>query len=551
MAIVFPKNNQIKGVKGSFQQSGATRDVSSSAKKNISTASHTSIFGGLHAKHSPNWVAGVKVSGDISKNDFQSVRFQRNSRTFRMNTGGFGTNIVSKQTVKTDNSFMTGSLIGQIVNGAFGTLNKILDANAATTTKKTDKPSTDGTRDGQSVGNTTTFTGKLTSSKSFTELNNLESEVKTKKEGFQGSYDKLFADGFASLKADGASEALNELGVELDTPSLTLTNNLDMSNIDAAMESIDGDIDKFKNFKANIPAKKTEVTNKKNQAQAKVNDTTVKYDTAKKAYDLKNGELTQAKSDLATANENVTQKTAAVTTAQQEVDNLQYQINGIDTSTPEGQTQKAALDAKLNAAKAKLEAAKREEAEAKRVQQELTGKVAQLEEEVPQLKQEMDAAEQAKKDAGKELETCIKAEKALAGVEKECDQIVESLEDKKAELKDIKKFEEEVKDKKYDLAKEQDKKLGEAVNEYKKVQEEINRLSKDENGGVFDKSDTKRADKLNKLNSKLASLGADINTLISSLSAAGSEPIANNKGETYTIQNLDDAQQLMSGGSSS
>lgn len=252
MAIVFPKNNQIKGVKGSFQQSGATRDVSSSAKKNISTASHTSIFGGLHAKHSPNWVAGVKVSGDISKNDFQSVRFQRNSRTFRMNTGGFGTNIVSKQTVKTDNSFMTGSLIGQIVNGAFGTLNKILDANAATTTKKTDKPSTDGTRDGQSVGNTTTFTGKLTSSKSFTELNNLESEVKTKKESFGTDYKdkKVYnPENFTKVTTDHA-EALEEAGVSLDFSSLSLS-DMDMNDIDKSLGLIDDDIAKFGNYMTN------------------------------------------------------------------------------------------------------------------------------------------------------------------------------------------------------------------------------------------------------------------------------------------------------------
>ena len=142
------------------------------------------------------------------------------------------------------------------------------------------------------------------------------------------------------------------------------------------------------------------------------------------------------------------------------------------------------------------------------------------------------------------------AKTAIGKLQTQCEEIKEDLETKKAELEDIKKFEDEVQDKKFKLAKEQDKELGKAMEKYEELQKEIAKYTTDGNGAEYDKSDDKRAEKLNKLIGKRDALAGEMNSLISSLSASGETSFTNSKGESYEITNLSAAQKLLGGSSS-
>ncbi|MCM1339290.1 MAG: hypothetical protein NC191_06435 [Muribaculaceae bacterium] len=135
------------------------------------------------------------------------------------------------------------------------------------------------------------------------------------------------------------------------------------------------------------------------------------------------------------------------------------------------------------------------------------------------------------------------AKEALEQVKTETQNTIDSLNDKKSDVKDIREFENKVKDKKYDLAKSQDKELGKTLEKLKKLEIEIQKASIDKNGKVYDKKDDKRNTKLAQLNSQKSALLSAMGNLVTSLSAAGGQgtSIANSKNQNYTISNLDKA----------
>ena len=144
-----------------------------------------------------------------------------------------------------------------------------------------------------------------------------------------------------------------------------------------------------------------------------------------------------------------------------------------------------------------------------------------------------------------------KAENAIQQLSTECENTINDLEAKKAEVKDIKKFEDNIKDKKYDMAKAQDKELKQALDKLKKLDAEFAKASVDKNGDDYTKKDERREDKLNKLNAERAEVFGSMSKLISSLSAAGALKFENSKGSSYEIANLKVAQDYKPAAASS
>lgn len=451
MSISLNKLNK-PGMNTSFgtSKTGKTGVTAQATKNmaNFSSAGSSSIFK-LNAKHSSNWVPGVKVTPNQSKHNYQGVRQSLNSRGFTPSVGlsSLGGVQGTQQFQASNNigAYQKGQMIGQLVNGTFGMLNKmgVFDG-----LKGTAKAGAGEVLDGIANGNTATnidsssFSGQLSGVSSFKQINTLESQVEAKKTNLDSDYKKLDPkDDLNSIK-EGAKDGFELAGVTLDTDNLALS-TLDSNDLEKSMETIDGDIDKFGNFKTNdLPAAKNKITTKSGQIKGEIS--------------AKEGQLSQLEANNKDG-----------------VNNAQIQ---------------------------------------------------QLKREIQELKEQQ---EQLKK-----------AETAIGELETKCDSTIDELKTKKAEIKDIKKFEDQVKDKKYDLAKSQDKDLKKALDKLKKLDAEIKKASVDKNDNDYDKKDDKRGEKLQKLNAERTAVFGTMSTLITSLSAAGSEPIVNSKNQSYTISNL-------------
>ncbi len=157
--------------------------------------------------------------------------------------------------------------------------------------------------------------------------------------------------------------------------------------------------------------------------------------------------------------------------------------------------------------------------------------ISKLEKEIDELK--------------KQKEQLKAAETAIDKITKECDGAIDDLKSKKSEITDIKKTEDGMKDKKYDLAKSQDKELKSRMDQINKLNKEISSLQ-DKNPDKYDKSDDKRAAKMSSLMYQRTTAFKNLGQLVSSLSAAGVKEFENSKGSKYTIQNLENANSILS-----
>lgn len=164
---------------------------------------------------------------------------------------------------------------------------------------------------------------------------------------------------------------------------------------------------------------------------------------------------------------------------------------------------------------------------------ELKGKIEKLEKEVKELE-----------DQKKQIEA---AEKAVEQISTEAQNTIDNLKAKKTEIEDMKKAEDGMKDKKYDLAKSQDEELGKTMQKLEKLNKEIDELSKaDKSPDKYDKKDEARANKLNGLIAQRSGLYSQLSQLVSSLSAAGDTTFKNSKNQSYTIKNLEKANNMLS-----
>ncbi|MBR1619421.1 hypothetical protein IJ674_05960 [bacterium] len=168
-------------------------------------------------------------------------------------------------------------------------------------------------------------------------------------------------------------------------------------------------------------------------------------------------------------------------------------------------------------------------------------KIAELQKQIDKLEQE----EIPKlEDQKKQIEA---AEKAVDQISTEAQNTIDSLKAKKTEIEDMKKAEDGMKDKKYDLAKSQDEELGKAMQKLEKLNKEIDELSKaDKSPDKYDKKDEARANKLNGLIAQRSGLYSQLSQLVSSLSAAGDTTFKNSKNQSYTIKNLEKANNMLS-----
>ena len=130
------------------------------------------------------------------------------------------------------------------------------------------------------------------------------------------------------------------------------------------------------------------------------------------------------------------------------------------------------------------------------------GAPATLEADIEKLESEI-------KELKEQKEQLEKADAAIDQATKKCQEDIDKLNGKKAQLKDIKQFEGAVKDKKYDLAKSQDKQM-------KDLMKQIDKYAKKGNSEA----------EIKEIKSQLSKLVADAH-------AAGT-PIMNSKNQSYT-----------------
>lgn len=167
-------------------------------------------------------------------------------------------------------------------------------------------------------------------------------------------------------------------------------------------------------------------------------------------------------------------------------------------------------------------------------------KIAELQQQINKLENdEIPKLEEQKK----QLEA---AEKAIGEITTEAGNTIESLNKKKAEIKDIKQAEDGMKDKKYDLAKSQDEELGKTMQQLDKLNKEIENLAKsDKSPDQYDKKDEQRSQKLSGLITQRTKLYTTLGSFVSSLSSAGETSFKNSKNQTYTIKNLEKANNMI------
>lgn len=167
-------------------------------------------------------------------------------------------------------------------------------------------------------------------------------------------------------------------------------------------------------------------------------------------------------------------------------------------------------------------------------------KIAELEKQIEKLeKEEIPKLEEQKK----QIEA---ADKAIGEMKTEVKNTVDSLNTKKTEIQDMKKAEDGMKDKKYDLAKTQDTELGQTMQRLEKLNQEIDQLLKsDKSPDKFDKKDEQRSQKLSGLITQRTKLYTTLGSFVSSLSSAGETSFKNSKNQTYTIKNLEKANNMI------
>ena len=334
---------------------------------------------------------------------------------------------------------------------------------------------------------------------------------------------------------------LNQTGVldkwfgnnnKVETAGSALSNGINsLGNVSAKQGTFQGQISDANSF-VDLNNVETSINNKK----AALND-----DYSKIGTDVINDiDQTLAGEDVKAGLEqaNVAINTNELTLSQLNPNNLEECITTIDSDIEKVGTFKNSLPTSKSAISEKLGQKKQNIAADKGKLSQLesqlatadAGSKAEIQGQIDKLKQEIQKLETEQK----QLEA---AEKAIDEISEKCDNLESDLKAKKSEINDMKKAEDKMKDKKYDLAKSQDEKLKKSMDKLSKLNAEIKSLS--------GKTDDKSAEKLNKLIAERGELISDMGGLITSLTAAGTSPIANSKGQTYSIQNLGSAMNML------
>lgn len=209
----------------------------------------------------------------------------------------------------------------------------------------------------------------------------------------------------------------------------------------------------------------------------------------------------------------------SIKTVEQDITNIgQYKTTTLPNAKSQVTSKSGQVSQAISAKNGQLESLKANNKDGQNDAQ-----IAKLEQEIEQLKEQQ---EQLKN-----------AESAIDQISQQCEDTISSLESKKAEIKDLKQFEDQVKDKKYNLAKSQDKELKEAMDKITKLDKQIKDLE-DKDKNKYNSSDDRRENKTNTLISQRKDAYSNLSKLTQSLSAAGATEFTNSKGATYKLQNL-------------
>ena len=445
-------------------KSGGSRIVA----KNLTSAKNTSLFSNIR-------VSGQWGTVNMNKPNYQNARFALNagkglpprSSGVYGSTGSVSTNYSVQNGTKAE---MAGQIVGMGLNMAMGILNQtgVLDKVFGGSSKvSAGNQLANGVDSLTKQGGTsgTSLYGKMSGANSFSDLNKVEQDINNKKASLNTDYQKVGTDA-----KKGIDEALqNEdaaAGLE-DAGAEIDTNEISLSELnkdDLAASS--------KSVQDDIGKVTSFKNSKLTAAKGKVSE---KAGQVKGQLSAKQGELDRSKADLSSSETN---------------------LASLKASNKDG-----CNDAQI----------------------------AELEQKIEQLKEQINKLENEEiPKLEKERDQLSAAEKAIESAGTQCDELISSLKEQKANIDDMKKTEDNIKDKKYDLAKSQKEQLEKDMAKIDKLNKEIKALQ--------NKTDDKSADKLSKLISERAAAYSSLSTTIQSLSAAGDTKFSDSKGKTVDFK---------------
>lgn len=321
MSVDFAKLNKPGLGSGSFGIKQKNTSVSAQAAKNLassSAATKKSIFSNTR---SPNFVAGQNVAKQLGRYSYQNARARANMPFVPRHAGPSGG--VSKAIPrfempgpstmeKITQTMQQAVMLGQTVQGLAGTVSAIGGIFSGSSTSALTagvEGLTGGAASSASLGLGTETTSLMRAS-SFSSIKGLEDKVNANKLNFASNY----ASEGANMKSEvttilgeaNAAEGLKLAGAgNLDTSALDVSTIADMSDLNSAMDTIDRDISKMRNFyTTDLDGAKTKVSSKKGEISG--------------TLDAKSGELERLQA----------KKTAGTITAEEEarIESLKNEI---------------------------------------------------------------------------------------------------------------------------------------------------------------------------------------------------------------------------------
>lgn len=362
MSVDFRKLNKA-GLGASSFGTRKTTGTSAQVIKNLSSSSaatKSSLFS-FRGSVRTGWTPGEHVSRNMNDYNYQGIRASLNGvgggrRTYSPSyTVGGNYGNYTMPNVKVNNSYMTGMVVGQTISQGIGLLNQlgILGGNNNNVASPNQgNPLNQILNSNQNVNtNAVGFSGQMSAATSFTQLNELETSVNSKKETLDTDYKALDPKKDMDEIIKGSQEGFEVAGVDLNTSALTLS-TLDKSDLEGCINTIDDDIAKVGNFQTNdLPAAKNQITTKSGEIKGKIS-----------AYE---GQLSQLE-----ANNTNGQNTTKINQLKEEINKLkeqQEQLKKAEASIEE-------LNSRCESAKSDLENKKAEVQDLKKFEDNIKNK---------------------------------------------------------------------------------------------------------------------------------------------------------------------------------
>ena len=191
-----------------------------------------------------------------------------------------------------------------------------------------------------------------------------------------------------------------------------------------------------------------------------------------------------------------------------------------------------ALDASVSNLEAQIEAAKKNNLD-----------VSKLESKLAEVKDKL-------KEANADLAKYESQENALKEAISQLDKKKVSIEEDKKDLTNYHEAESRVVDKTYQIAQNDDKKLDEYIKKLKNKQREIKKVAKDTDSTITSASDNTRNERLERLQKEYEKIALDASDVFVDLDLLisdndGNKTLANSLGQMYSIENYDEAKNIL------